>query len=337
MPNLLINPGFELATGWTVLGEGQYSDIQAHAGIQSASLFTLYSSFGPLSQFSEFKQTVATVAGFTYPFRFWLFGGGSANRSFRAWVDGVSKLLISGGNLTEWTFEDFSFVASGPTAEVKFEAFVGAPVNGSATWYVDDAAVGEEAALARIGSELPVRALMSTLYANVNAELTGIASERGDSKPLPAVESWYTFPRGKISPDHCEIEIYETNITKPMTRLDLSRSLGAGTRTPWELEVEVLVALNFANREEASAGDLFNRGRRYMDAIMRVIHDNPTLGQPTLVARMDRPRIMQRPLEDTTRVAVRVECPVSISVQESSSGEMTASGGVPPASVLEQV
>ncbi len=336
MPNLLINPGFELATGWTLTGEAAYSTAQARTGVQSAKLFSQYSAFGPISLFSRFVQTVPTVAGFTYPFRFWLRGGGSSRMTFRAKIDGSIKLSVVGGDIPDWTFEDFSFVASGTTAEAEFEAIVNTNLNGSATWYVDDSAVGEEA-VARIGSEFPVRALMKTLYDNLNAELTHVTTERGDSKPLPAVENWYAFPRPAMSPDHCEVEVYETGLRFQNAPYHLARHAAAavGTRAGWEIECPCMVALNFANREEAGAGDLYNRGRRYQDAILRVISDRPQLGYNELTTVLGAPGIRAVPLADTTRVGIRVECPVLVRASESSTGETTASGGVPPASVLE--
>lgn len=193
--------------------------------------------------------------------------------------------------------------------------------------------------MARLFTERPVLAMLLYLQTWLNAEIAFIASERNDDV-LPIVESWFSFPRPIAMPDHVEVEVYERGMQFPRIDYNLSQWL-AGQRAPVDFDVEVLVALNAANREAGTNGEIFNRGRRYAAAILRTVMNAPTIGQGDAVTT--RPMapsvkiITGVPSNSTVTRGIRVEVPFLCRTHEVSTGETVLDGGHAPAAVLEQV
>jgi hypothetical protein len=191
--------------------------------------------------------------------------------------------------------------------------------------------------MARLLSELVINATLATLQAYLPAELVGITTERADSAPLPAVESWYGYAGRKPSPDHVEVEVYERGMSLPALALDLSTWL-AGGRGRLTTRWSVLIGVNCANREIALANTMATRARRYGAAVARVLMNHPDFGQVSgLLTLEDFSMPIIRPIGEPTRGQWRVEIPFTAKQQETQAGEMTASGGIAPVAILEQV
>lgn len=216
----------------------------------------------------------------------------------------------------------------------------------SSYWWLDNCLGQAEVVdiMAVLLGEFAVPAMLKTLQDNFATEVSAINTERSDAEvQLSGIERWYCYEREWASPDinECEVYIPPDGISFPRMPAQLSR-WAIGQRVPLDSDVEIVVAVNHANRGGVSGAtlkrsDMWKLNQRYAAAVLRVVRNIPNLGYANdLVAVPQRVRTESRRVgNEDTRFVDRVEVTFSVSQQESSSGENTPGGGVPPVAVLE--
>jgi hypothetical protein len=151
--NLVANPGFESCApseqpaDWLAYSANIQCSSNSHSGSWSVS-------FGGLAG-DTLSQSIATVAGDSYDFSFWLEDGASAPDSFTAsfGADEVLDLVNPGG--FGYTLEDFTVTATGTTTTI---AFAASP--NFAFWYLDDVSVTQTASPVPEPASLALLALL---------------------------------------------------------------------------------------------------------------------------------------------------------------------------------
>lgn len=345
MPNKVIAPGFETPDpAWTFLGAGQRrDDLGAHSGSWAAYLRGR-AGFGATSS-SVLQIDLPASVGEEVPVRAWVDGDARGSTSIGAFYDptglGDWALLDSiyvppGPGWSEWI--PGSFVALAPTVGIWFNVQI--PPSGDGYWLLDDVVVGTEDAVARMLRELAIKATLKTLQGNLNAEIAGIQAERNDGLVLPTVKSWFGWKRPISTPDTVECDVFSAGARPNRWSHDLSTQAD-GQRGPLVTSYDLIVGINFANREGHSAGQMVERGMRYEAALVRVIQNNPRLGQGDVVlvadAQMDPEGPRAYGLHEDIHVAGRASVLVRVQLQESHSNEMTTGGGVPPSALIESL
>ena len=368
MVNLAPDPGLELNDAsivFDLLGVREVI-LAGHLGSRSNALLSATSTWTPKPppQFGMYWHnqgasvewsSILVADGGTYPVRVWVDGSQSGiapdnNVHLNAYLDHGDGNLVLAATLTagtsgwvEWEIGDI--VAIGSIARVFFEAATGDDRRGA--WRLDDLTVEEEEVdMAIMLAELPVRAMLATLQANLATELTGISSERGDSATIPALPaptSWFAWRRPTALPNRCEVEVYDEGVTFPRFSHDISR-WASGQRCNLSSSVTLVVGLNHANRGASAGAEAFStavmkvHSWRYAAAILRCIRNAPALGQGDLImATPQEVRYSTRQSEDGMDNIDRVEVTVRCDVQESSTGETQAGQGAPPSATLESV
>jgi hypothetical protein len=118
--NRIINGGFETGNfmGWTQSGNTGATGVgtgTVHSGMYSAFL-------GPVGSDGFLAQTFTTTPGATYTLDYWLEHDGGSPSDFYAQIDGttVAGSLLTNPPAFAYREYTFTFVAAGPTTELKF-------------------------------------------------------------------------------------------------------------------------------------------------------------------------------------------------------------------------
>ena len=115
---IVTNGGFETGdfTGWTGVGNNGFQGVStgaAHSG-------TFGAFFGPVGSTGGIDQTIATTAGDTYTFSFWLQGDGDQTNSFEADWNGTSVFSLSDAAGQPYTLESFTTTATASSTAIQF-------------------------------------------------------------------------------------------------------------------------------------------------------------------------------------------------------------------------
>ena len=104
---IVTNGGFETGdfSGWTGVGNNGFQGV-ASGGVEHSGTFGAF--FGPVGSVGGISQTIATTAGDTYTFSFWLQDDGGAPSSFEADWNGASVFSLSNAPNQPFTLESFS-------------------------------------------------------------------------------------------------------------------------------------------------------------------------------------------------------------------------------------
>jgi len=213
------------------------------------------------------------------------------------------------------------------------------PSDQASTFLVDLVSI-KEVAMAVLLSERAVGQLLAYFQANLASELSAIESERGDSLSLPAPDAWWDEERKTFITRECEVEVWNVGGSFPHFERDISAWI-AGTRMPLASETEVKIRITHANRTQLTSRQMGLRSERYVAALIRLLRNNPKLAIDEI--QYVRPlrfavREDDREFADDTRVSVQsVTIDATVKMYESSTGEATASGGVPPSYTVGQV
>jgi uncharacterized repeat protein (TIGR01451 family) len=135
--NLVTNCGFETGdfTGWTLGGDTSFTGVvnNPHTG-------TFAEFAGPTGGQGSISQTVTTVAGRWYAFRFYVLGGASSGAHFDAQLTNnaapVTVVTYDNVTLGSWTQTTYTFQAATTSATVTFHY-----QNVPTFWFLDDVAV----------------------------------------------------------------------------------------------------------------------------------------------------------------------------------------------------
>ena len=138
--DLVTNGGFETCdfTGWTQFGNTAFSGVDSFAPHSG----TCAAFFGPVGTPGGIFQTLGTTPGSLYKVDFWLQNeadvlGNSSPNAFSFNVNGgAAELTLTNSPATGYVHYTFGFVATGPTADLRF-TFEHDP----AFWDLDDVSV----------------------------------------------------------------------------------------------------------------------------------------------------------------------------------------------------
>ena len=184
--------------------------------------------------------------------------------------------------------------------------------------------------------ELPIKGVLAYIQANIAAQFTEIEAERGDSLDLMAVTQWFGYERPKPSPEKIEISVYsERDMEFPEFAVLTSRY--AHGQVSLHNSLPITIKLTHRNRDNASRGQMQERNWRYTAALARLFRDNPTFGIAggLCVAVLVNANDQLDPADQVDTGSVTIE--IVVLTRESSDNEGTASGGVPPSAIIEQV
>jgi hypothetical protein len=362
VPNEILNPSFEDAFGapWTFTGT--WLDIGPPFARTGLAFMYIRSFFFP----GELGQPPTSVYEYAQQFfdcevgamlrpSIWVFPVEFGPGHLEMYIDatsgnGSAPLLAGSVDLSELDpaqhvlFTGDVFTVQDPNVLILLRAVYDGTGDDPFAVTLDDAGiqVEEVSHMAVMLGELAVKAVLAVLQASFNSELDAIALERNDGLVVPYLTSWYGFRRAAGSPDRTEIEVFVSNITFPRWATDLVNTQ-AGQRGPVVSNVEVLVGINFANRNNYSASQLSGEiGWRYASALVRCIRNQPRLNinNPSVMVndiRLAGSILGGARLKLNPHSAGRVEARLLVSQNETHAGENTAAGGVPPSAIIEQV
>lgn len=355
-----LNPSFETQGDWTFEDDAAIYDIgppYSHTGVGFAFIRAYFFPGGPgpaRPVYGAVRQIVSEPIGSVLIPSAWVAGIEQASGRFSidyrdAAAPGWSRLAEvdsstldwAGGTHTEVVASTPALVA-GADPEFRFIVeYLGVGLNPFSV-AVDDAALAVgETTMAFFWVELPARAMLAMLQANLNTEIGYVQAERNDGVVLPTPARWYCWDRGMPSNNdgNLEISVFERQGSAEFPAF--SREAGAfaaGTRSRLSHEVELIVRAEFPNRTQRKTSEMVVVGWRVTAAILRCLRNNPAIGYPTVCnAQPGQPVMTPLPPDSEGRVGnwCRVEVPVHVQTQESPAGETQSSGGVPPVAILE--
>ena len=150
--NLVANPGFETGdfTGWTLTGTSDAvgDTVVASAGFNSwlPNSGTFFAALGALGSDSTLSQTIATTAGQSYTFSWFLGSDGSTPSDFSAFWNGSTILSLvdapatpgytRGTSTASYAFYSFTEVATSASTVIQFNSR-----NDQNFWALDDISV----------------------------------------------------------------------------------------------------------------------------------------------------------------------------------------------------
>jgi PEP-CTERM motif len=150
--NLVANPGFETGdfTGWSLTGTSDAvgDTVVASAGFNSwlPNSGTFFAALGALGSDSTLSQTIATTAGQTYTFSWFLGSDGSTPSDFSAFWNGSTILSLvdapatpgytRGTSTASYAFYSFTEVATSASTVIQFNSR-----NDQNYWAFDDVSV----------------------------------------------------------------------------------------------------------------------------------------------------------------------------------------------------
>ena len=126
--NLVMNPGFETGdfTDWTLSGnDSPFMTVEtAEGGTYVPNSGTYFALLGPESTLGYLSQDIATMAGQTYTFSWWLASDGDTPNEFTASWNGTTISDQTDIPQTNPTYQLYSFteVATGSTTTISFGA-----------------------------------------------------------------------------------------------------------------------------------------------------------------------------------------------------------------------
>jgi len=261
------------------------------------------------------------------------------------WPDSTTQVVIDGYPFQAgtWTELDGTFCALAPSCTVKIELTT---TNSDLHTIFFDAASSALSGgpMAVLLAERAIGQLLLALQDGTNglaAELTKIQSERGDSITTAGPDRWYTAPRAELSSDAVAVEAFADVIRF----VDQEKRLPAwtlGVREAMPSEIDVTIRLTHANRGMVPLGTMRKRTDRYTAALARVLRNFPTLMDTTGFVRWAQLREARTTTEDQIvdnegRIVVdRLTMGITVNLNEGSSGEGVASGGVPPSHTVSE-
>ncbi len=355
MPNAITGGDFEAAGLWVELRSSRVSDF-VHGGAWAERMQSVRPFGAPLE--ATITQTSSGLTGQQLTPRFWV-------RADADGVAGTAELYLVGSSSPAGAIDTFyefvpisSFVA-GVWTEVVFSAitlpcdtptlglWLSGPTSPSPTTCtirVDDFEIssGPGAAVAVMGIELPLRALLATLQANLNAELVHVGNEANDSLAPMAVEGWRCWKTQDLAVNRCRVDVYEIGgTTFPDWDEQMSTWL-SGQRVPLRHQANLVVAVLFANRgltptsRTLKMSEMRVLAMRYAVGVVRTIRNTPNLGLAGIFCEPGEASITYGLDEvDGPPASMRVEVPAVVRVSESSSGETSVGGGTRPSAILE--
>ena len=124
-PNLVMNPGFETGdfTDWTLSGNTGFMSVDTASGgtyvPHSGNYFAL---LGPVGSLGYLSQDIATMAGQTYTFSWWLASDGNTPNEFTASWNGTT--ISDQTDIPTQSYQLYSFteVATGSTTTISLGA-----------------------------------------------------------------------------------------------------------------------------------------------------------------------------------------------------------------------
>ena len=257
--------------------------IQAQAEAQSgANVMALRSRRGvgdPITSTAT-QQAIPVTSGETYTLDLWWRHTQSAGASHVLQISispgGVGFDLqeqISGSApLDLWNHRIYEFVATGPTAQVRFHAEGIEPFTvGTSRWWIDNCSVKADDVAIKL-AERGVDAMVSTLQTHLVTELGAIDTERGDgiTMAVPAAGDYFKYPRAELAGQGPFVEVFEDAWDFDITSIDADDE-------KTEYILPVTVRITYFNRDQDTADTMIVRMRRYAASVAIVLLKNVNL------------------------------------------------------------
>ena len=134
--NLVQNPGFETGdlTDWPVYGVGSYLGVQTSNPTPNSGNYEAY--FGAVGSLAGISQTLTTVPGLNYNFRFYLASDGQTPNEFQASFGSTQLFDSTNIAASGYVLESFDVVATDAATTITFGGR-----NDQGYLYLDDVSV----------------------------------------------------------------------------------------------------------------------------------------------------------------------------------------------------
>jgi hypothetical protein len=317
----------------------------------SLGMYPINSSFGPVRQVASVQQVLTSgVAGQVVAPRLWVYRPsdslGHAQNDLRL------RISSAPGGSPDTNVQEFGtfFLPPDTWTQVMADAFplpcdsptlqwwlnYSSVANQAKVLHVDLAtAVLQEAAMAVMLMELPLRAILATLQASLNTEIGYVNTEANDGISCPSVTTWFCWDREREMPDKAEVSVFEDAGGEIA---EWGSLVSNGQRTPIRTSWTIVVRLAYANRSQLSTSAMRVIGMRYAAALVRCIRNAPQLGQTTLPVDAEPSTpivVLERATGTDPKTFGTVEMRVAVTINESPVGETVLGGGTRPSATLE--
>lgn len=347
-----MNPSFETAIGWQLSGYADYfPTVSAYSGSKVGRLNAVRSSLGPVNHSSQFIQTVPVTPLLEVNLsaqvrvelidraQFWVMATEHNQPGNWHGIAVYDETNISAGG---WSLMQFgTYIPTTALIDLSFTLFIPGTTGSAEVWLDDAGADQGGATVAVMGFELALRAMLGTLQANLNSELTAVGNEANDTLTPPAIDAWYCWRREENVVSRAACEVYEVGGTTLDDWNSQVSAWTAGSRLPLRMKHSLEVSVTFANRglngQTMRTSEMKVLAMRYVIAIIRTVRNFPDLGQTGRIIAEPGEAVMtfggSEP--DTPPGAMRVTVPFVIETKESSASETVVGGGPRPSAILE--
>lgn len=329
MSNLIVQPGFEAAGGWTYQQNCERTDgYGSHGGNFAARLFpttSIVRGIPPVTIRNDailHQDGIPLVSGHTYPVAAWLDSDAAFSTDpLEVHVDpgdgnyAVVDSVLPGELGVGWQpWAIGSFVAVGTVGRIMFVTVNTFQIIGSFYWLLDDVEIPSTVAIKL--TERAINAIVATFQTYFTTEAAAIDADRADGIVLavPDAANYYKRPKSEIAGATVHMEVFERSFPFEAPAIDAQYQRA-------QYDAGLVCRITCFNRNGETADAMFKRMRRYgsLMKIMFVKHpfleNNDSMIQGAVATEFQPHHETEG--EDVDKVLkVRVTMPVTIKCTE---------------------